>query len=159
MNNTASFDHADLVAIFGTAAADLPRSIQVTGISTDSRTLKPGNAFIALKGERFDGHDFASDAVRSGATALLTDHRLDDLDGSGGGDGVITTIEDGRGCRQGDIVVAGHEVGGTRRCGHGWYIDGDGVVDLVVGADTVVGLGMQEQVFVIGRPAEGAATP
>ena len=37
--------------------------------------------------------------------------------------------------------------------------EGDAFYNLVVGADTVVGLGMQEQVFVIGRPAEGAATP
>ena len=72
MINTASFDHADLVAIFGDAAADLQRDITVTGISTDSRTLKPGNAFIALKGDRFDGHDHIPQAIEAGASLLVT---------------------------------------------------------------------------------------
>jgi len=71
MINTASFDHADLVAIFGDAAADLQRDIKVTGISTDSRTLKPGNAFIALKGDRFDGHDHIPQAIEAGAALIV----------------------------------------------------------------------------------------
>jgi len=72
MTNTASFDHADLTAIFGDAAAELPRDIKVTGISTDSRTLKPGNAFVALKGDHFDGHDHIPQAIEAGASLLVT---------------------------------------------------------------------------------------
>ena len=34
-----------------------------SGVSTDTRTLKPGNLFIALCGERFDGHNFIAQAV------------------------------------------------------------------------------------------------
>lgn len=43
----------------------------VTGISIDSRTLLPGEAFFAIKGERFDGHDFATFAMAAGAGLLV----------------------------------------------------------------------------------------
>lgn len=49
------------------------------GISTDTRTVKPGNAFLALSGERFDGHAFAADAVRAGAVAVILSRPNDDL--------------------------------------------------------------------------------
>ena len=41
--------------------------------STDTRTLREGDAFVALRGERFDGHDYISEAVRRGAA--LVDRR------------------------------------------------------------------------------------
>jgi UDP-N-acetylmuramoyl-tripeptide--D-alanyl-D-alanine ligase len=44
---------------------------QVQGVSTDSRTVQPGELFVALRGERFDGHHFVRDAVQQGATAIL----------------------------------------------------------------------------------------
>ena len=37
------------------------------GISTDSRQVNKGNLFIALKGEKFDGHDFVQTALEQGA--------------------------------------------------------------------------------------------
>jgi murE/murF fusion protein len=40
-------------------------------VSTDSRTLQPGDIFIALRGERFDGHDFLPSAAAGGAGALV----------------------------------------------------------------------------------------
>lgn len=43
----------------------------VTGISIDSRTVGAGEAFFAIKGDRFDGHDFASVAVANGAGLLV----------------------------------------------------------------------------------------
>lgn len=43
------------------------------GISTDTRTLAPGDTFVALRGERFDGHDFLAQAVGRGAAALVVD--------------------------------------------------------------------------------------
>ncbi|MDD5531396.1 MAG: UDP-N-acetylmuramoyl-tripeptide--D-alanyl-D-alanine ligase [Syntrophales bacterium] len=43
-----------------------------TGVSTDSRKAGPGDLFIPLAGERFDGHDFIADAVRGGAAGFLT---------------------------------------------------------------------------------------
>jgi UDP-N-acetylmuramoyl-tripeptide--D-alanyl-D-alanine ligase len=40
-------------------------------ISTDTRSVGVGDAFLALKGESFDAHDFLADAVEKGATALI----------------------------------------------------------------------------------------
>lgn len=51
----------------------------VGGISIDSRTLKPGEMFVALKGERFDGHAFLSQALKreaSGAVIEIVSHRI-----------------------------------------------------------------------------------
>jgi UDP-N-acetylmuramoyl-tripeptide--D-alanyl-D-alanine ligase len=45
-------------------------------ISTDSRTLQPGALFAALRGERFDGHEFARDAAEGGASGLLVERLL-----------------------------------------------------------------------------------
>lgn len=53
---------------------------QVTGISIDSRTLEPGDAFIAIKGDRLDGHDYVAAALEAGASlALVANDRLKDL--------------------------------------------------------------------------------
>jgi len=41
------------------------------GVSTDSRTVQPGNLFIPLIGETFDGHDYAAQAVERGAACVL----------------------------------------------------------------------------------------
>ena len=46
---------------------------EVTGFSVDSRTIKAGDLFIPLRGERFDGHDFLLEAVRRGAVACLSE--------------------------------------------------------------------------------------
>ena len=48
-------------------------SIDVSGVSTDTRTLVPGDLFIALKGENFDGNDYLEKAVGLGASAVITD--------------------------------------------------------------------------------------
>lgn len=44
---------------------------EFTGLSIDSRTINRGELFVALRGERFDGHDFLSDALRTGAGAVV----------------------------------------------------------------------------------------
>ncbi|HEX4064426.1 MAG TPA: UDP-N-acetylmuramoyl-tripeptide--D-alanyl-D-alanine ligase [Acidobacteriaceae bacterium] len=46
-------------------------STAATGYSIDSRTLQPGNLFIAIRGERFDGHDFIATAFERGACAAI----------------------------------------------------------------------------------------
>lgn len=43
------------------------------GVSTDTRTLAEGDLFVALRGERFDGHGFLEAAARAGAVAALVD--------------------------------------------------------------------------------------
>ena len=49
----------------------------IDGVSTDTRTITPGALFVALKGERYDAHDFVATARERGATAALVDHRVD----------------------------------------------------------------------------------
>ena len=50
--------------------------ITFTGISIDSRTVEPGNLFIAIKGENFDGHHFVNDAISRGALAVIAHHHV-----------------------------------------------------------------------------------
>ncbi|MBN3889893.1 MAG: UDP-N-acetylmuramoyl-tripeptide--D-alanyl-D-alanine ligase [Nostoc sp. JL31] len=47
---------------------------QVTsGIQTDSRNLKPGEVFVAFRGDKFDGHEFVPTAIAKGAIAAIVD--------------------------------------------------------------------------------------
>ncbi len=48
----------------------------VSGVSTDSRTIEKGDLFVALKGERFDGHEHVYEAERKGASAVLAGRRI-----------------------------------------------------------------------------------
>ena len=53
-----------------------------TAITTDTRHLQPGNLFVALRGENFDGHDFARMAIAKGAIAVISDsYSATQLDG------------------------------------------------------------------------------
>ena len=60
--------------IEATQAVTAMRDERVTAFSavvTDTRKIEPGALFIALKGERFNGEDFAADAVAAGAAGVL----------------------------------------------------------------------------------------
>lgn len=48
---------------------------KVSGVSIDSRTIKPNELFVAIKGERFDGHVFIEEASRRGAAAIVFSDR------------------------------------------------------------------------------------
>ena len=52
-------------------------NLQVSTISTDSRSLEEGALFVALQGENFDGHDFVEQAQSQGAAAMMTSHSMD----------------------------------------------------------------------------------
>ncbi|MCV0397843.1 MAG: UDP-N-acetylmuramoylalanyl-D-glutamyl-2,6-diaminopimelate--D-alanyl-D-alanine ligase [Rhizobiaceae bacterium] len=56
-------------AMGGRPFGSVPESI--SGVSIDSRTLQPGEAFFAIKGDQFDGHDFATAALKAGASVLV----------------------------------------------------------------------------------------
>ena len=43
----------------------------ISAVVTDSRVTKPGNLFVALRGARYDGHEFVADALRAGAAAVM----------------------------------------------------------------------------------------
>jgi UDP-N-acetylmuramoyl-tripeptide--D-alanyl-D-alanine ligase len=59
-------------ALENEATGKLPRGAQaVAGITTDTRKIAKGDVFLALRGERFDGHDYLREAVRDGAAAVI----------------------------------------------------------------------------------------
>jgi UDP-N-acetylmuramoyl-tripeptide--D-alanyl-D-alanine ligase len=60
----------------GTGGALVPEGARASlaGVSIDSRTIRPGELFVAIAGPRFDGHDFVAEAAERGASAVLV-HR------------------------------------------------------------------------------------
>jgi len=50
-------------------------NVVFTGVSTDTRSIRPGDLFVALRGERFDGHVFLDAAFAAGAVAAMVDER------------------------------------------------------------------------------------
>ncbi len=68
-------DLADVARLLGTTS---PVDGRVTaGVEVDSRLVQPGGLFVALPGERVDGHDHAAAAVRAGAVAAVTARALE----------------------------------------------------------------------------------
>lgn len=55
--------------------ADESRRITISGVSTDSRSVQKGDVFFALRGERFDGHNFLTKAAGMGAQAAVIEQR------------------------------------------------------------------------------------
>ena len=55
-----------------------PISAQITCLSTDTRELPEGCLFLALRGKKFDGHDFVEAAIAAGAAAAVTDRQIGD---------------------------------------------------------------------------------
>jgi UDP-N-acetylmuramoyl-tripeptide--D-alanyl-D-alanine ligase len=62
---------AEAAAALGARAS--AADVTFTGVSTDSRGIKAGDLFVALRGERFDGHDFLAAAAAAGAAATMID--------------------------------------------------------------------------------------
>ena len=55
---------------------------EITEISTDSRKVDDKTLFIALKGEKFDGHDFILEVLKNGAPLVLSEKKIADADES-----------------------------------------------------------------------------
>jgi UDP-N-acetylmuramoyl-tripeptide--D-alanyl-D-alanine ligase len=53
----------------------------ITGVSTDSRTIRPGDLFLALRGERYDGHDFIENVLQVQPGALVVEDAWFELKG------------------------------------------------------------------------------
>jgi len=54
------------------SSVSLPRGpLALSGITTDTRSISAGQVFVALRGERFDGHDYLESAVAAGAAAVV----------------------------------------------------------------------------------------
>lgn len=65
----------EILSIPHIAANDFDRMSTVVGVSTDSRTVERGQAFVAIRGERLDGHDFLSTAIQRSAAAIVVEAR------------------------------------------------------------------------------------
>ncbi|MEO7402957.1 MAG: Mur ligase family protein, partial [Burkholderiales bacterium] len=71
----AMFSTREAAAALG--AGHLGADAPVLGVGTDSRHVERGSLFVALRGERFDGHEFVAGALASGATAAMVDGQAD----------------------------------------------------------------------------------
>jgi UDP-N-acetylmuramoyl-tripeptide--D-alanyl-D-alanine ligase len=74
MNGGFSMRLAGIAAELGAGPPET--DVAFTGVSTDTRSLKGGELFVALKGENFDGHDYLARAQGRGAAAALVDHQV-----------------------------------------------------------------------------------
>lgn len=73
--NGARFSHREIVeATSGQCPAFVGETL---GVWTDSRAAQLGGLFVALRGERFDGHDFVPAAVQQGAQVIVADRAVD----------------------------------------------------------------------------------
>ena len=82
--NRASFDARAVAEVTGGRVV-AQRGLRVaSGITTDSRRVTPGAAFVALRGSQHDGHDYVRAAVDAGAIVLVveTGHEPRDVDGA-----------------------------------------------------------------------------
>src|SRR6266849_8614018 len=70
MNRLSIFQIAEFA---GASVSAGDGNISIDKISTDSRTLKRGELFVALRGENFDGRKFAAAAVKAGAAGVIVD--------------------------------------------------------------------------------------
>lgn len=68
------WDAASIAAATGGRAS---HAFQASGVEMDSRDVRPGDVFIALKGEAMDGHKFIPAAFAKGAVAAITDRPVD----------------------------------------------------------------------------------
>jgi UDP-N-acetylmuramoyl-tripeptide--D-alanyl-D-alanine ligase len=69
--NAARFNVREVAAATGGTVLRGNPDTALCGVLTDTRTVKPGVLFIALQGERFDGHDFLTQAADGGASAAV----------------------------------------------------------------------------------------
>ena len=70
--------HLNIEDLFNVPGATIyePDKLKVINyVSIDSRNIKSNTLFLALKGQRFDGHNFVKDAVKNGAAAVVINER------------------------------------------------------------------------------------
>jgi UDP-N-acetylmuramoyl-tripeptide--D-alanyl-D-alanine ligase len=68
-----NFTLADVAIAAGARPPSGAVDVDLSGVAVDSRAARPGVLFVALRGARVDGHDFAADAVARGARAVLAE--------------------------------------------------------------------------------------
>jgi len=68
---------AELAACIPGAIVKGDAAARFTSVCSDSRQIRPSCLFVALRGDRFDGHDFVAEAVRGGASVALVERPVD----------------------------------------------------------------------------------
>ena len=53
----------------------IPQDVEIQGVSYDTRTLNPGDLYVALRGSKTDGHTYIQEARAKGAAAILGEWR------------------------------------------------------------------------------------
>ncbi len=75
-NNKAEFNGLDLVAIFKDCnLININEDFHSEGVAIDSRQIKMGNIFVALKGDNTDGHNYIKSAIDSGASTCIIERQ------------------------------------------------------------------------------------
>ena len=74
--NVAAFSIAEIVELCGGELLQAGATSDVRGVFTDTRQSAAGKLFVALHGERFDGHTFLNQAVEGGASAVLVQRKV-----------------------------------------------------------------------------------
>src|ERR1700755_3013817 len=64
---------SQIAQLAGGSLSSRDGTVEIDKVSTDSRTVKRGELFVALRGENFDGHKFVEGAAQSGAAGALVD--------------------------------------------------------------------------------------
>ena len=75
MKPISSSKLAEIVGFTGDVA-----NVEIKRVETDSRKIKKDDLFIAVKGEKFDGHDFVKQVVEAGAELVIVEHLVEGVD-------------------------------------------------------------------------------
>ncbi|MBV1787085.1 UDP-N-acetylmuramoyl-tripeptide--D-alanyl-D-alanine ligase [Marinobacterium sp. D7] len=73
----ADFSLARLAGLLEARAVALDNATRCVRVCTDTRKVTKGDLFVALRGVRFDAHDYVGDAIGKGAVAAVVDHEID----------------------------------------------------------------------------------
>ncbi|BCS88350.1 UDP-N-acetylmuramoyl-tripeptide--D-alanyl-D-alanine ligase [Pseudodesulfovibrio sediminis] len=71
---------ADAARCFGALAEEGYDKTVINSVQTDSRTVTKDDLFVCISGDNYDGHEFAAQAAKSGAAAIIASRMLDDVD-------------------------------------------------------------------------------
>ena len=77
---TGQFAIAELARVINAECSQHPAG-SFTSVSTDSRTIKPGQCFFAIAGKKFDGHDYIARALAGGAACAVVSRQVDGVNG------------------------------------------------------------------------------
>jgi UDP-N-acetylmuramoyl-tripeptide--D-alanyl-D-alanine ligase len=89
-----SLSAAGIAGVTGGRVVQGDPASSIGRIGIDSRSVQPGELFVAIRGERFDGHDFVAAALERGASGVLVDQRGDEGGGPGRPAPLVIQVDD-----------------------------------------------------------------